>query len=91
MAVLKSPNKWKKRNSWKQIFLTTKSKNFNCNSLQKNIIYDSKSIKNKKLYLIVRSQSIIPTNQKYYTNSKQLLQLWGVKKQKPNTVSTTKL
>lgn len=34
LAVLKSPNKWKKRNSWKNIFITSKNLSSNCSRLQ---------------------------------------------------------
>lgn len=53
MAVLKSPNKWKKRNSWKLIFISKIKKSYNVNKMQqaKLSVNLNKKITKKKLYI----------------------------------------
>lgn len=92
-AVLKSPNKWKKRNSWKHIYLLAKQKRYHSYILQKNLKYKQKKLQNKQLNFIYRIDTMIEIPQPTHISAKQILKYYNIviviKKIPKTTTETT--
>lgn len=77
LAVLKSPNKWKKRNAWNLSYKINIKKKYNINSIQKlglkvNL---NKRITKKKLY-IKTMKAVNPESSRPYSDLSNLVFLF---------------